>query len=515
MELRLEDLVLVKDSDSKTSLQNVSISVSDSIFSIGIEGKATSFHVDHIVGIHHVDEKKLKALSKLTLANALDVTTASPTLFWIVFKFNIVKDARGDVQKPTLSYYLFQSTTPVLAETSVESLRQAAFKNYKSDKKILFIVNPVGGTGKARKIFNTMVLPVIKLTGNADTYEMIETTYKEHASNIAKDILIDNYLSMSTVSGDGVYHELINGLMNRPDWERVKELPIGVIGAGTSNAIGKNLDLMHPELAALAIIKGKTRPMDIFSVIQGDTVLYSHLQFMWAFIADIDIESEGFRFLGMLRQHLAAVIRIVNFRNYRGKLYMLPPENAKDFTLAETSVKGPRTKYTGVGSENYKNWPVQIDSTFQLLTACNLPWMASNFLCSPGIKMDDGLIDVMYCEKINRGDALKAILDSEKGAHMTIDTFQHRPVVAFALEPSSYHRSLGIAKTKDAKPTDKLDHLILNVSGERIPYGTVQVEIHPHMLQTIVPEYFDDSRFVSNILKDFPKLTLQDIQARF
>ncbi|KAJ3321670.1 hypothetical protein HDV06_003963 [Boothiomyces sp. JEL0866] len=472
MELRLEDLVLVKDSGSKTSLQKSSVSVSDSTFSLNADGKAISFHIDHILGIHHVDEKKLKSISSLTLANALDVTTDTPTSFWIIFKFNIVKDARGDVQKPTLGYYLFQSANSVLAETSVESLRQAAFRNYKS----------VGGTGKARKIFNNFVLPVIKLSGNSESYEMIETTYKEHASNIAKDLVIENYLSMSTVSGDGVYHELINGLMNRPDWERVKELPIGVIGAGTSNAIGKNLDLMHPELAALAIIKGRTRPMDIFSVIQGDTVIYSHLQFMWAFIADIDIESEGFRFLGMLRQHLAAVIRIVNFRNYRGKLYMLPPENAKDYVLPET---------------------------------CNLPWMASNFLCSPGIKMDDGLIDLMYCEKINRGDALKAILDSEKGAHMTIDNFQHRPVVAFALEPSSYHRSIGLAKAKEPKASDKLDHLILNVSGERIPYGTVQVEIHPQMLQTIVPEYFDDSRFVTNILKDFPKLTIQDIKARF
>ncbi|KAJ3273860.1 hypothetical protein HDV01_003838 [Terramyces sp. JEL0728] len=504
MELRLEDLILVKASDSKTSLQKVSVSVSDSIFTLNAEAGtsklSTSFHVDHIVGIHHVEEQKLKTITKLTLANALDITAERPTGFWILFKLNIIKDARGDVQKPTLGYYLFQSTTPVLAETLLETLREASFKHYNSDKKILFIVNPVGGTGKARKIFNSLVLPVIKLSGFAKNLEMIETTYKEHASDIAKDFVIDDYLSMSTVSGDGVYHELINGLMNRPDWERVKELPIGVVGAGTSNAIGKNLDMMHAELATLAIIKGKTRPMDIFSVIQGDTIIYSHLQFMWAFIADIDIESEGFRFLGMLRQHLAAVIRIVNFRNYRGKLYMLPPENAKEHSLPESAVKGPKTKYTGIGSEKYKNWPVQIDSTFQLLT---------------GIKMDDGLMDVMYCEQIGRGDALKAILDSEKGAHMNLNNFQHRPVVAFALEPFGYHRSLGMAKAKEPKADEKLDHLILNVSGERIPYGIVQVEIHPQMLQTIVPEYLDDARFASNILKDFPKLTMKDIQARF
>jgi sphingosine kinase len=59
-----------------------------------------------------------------------------------------------------------------------------------------------------------------------------------------------------TVGGDGILHEVINGLLKREDWKSVCHTPIAPIAAGSSSAINKNLDTLKPLSAALSVIKG-------------------------------------------------------------------------------------------------------------------------------------------------------------------------------------------------------------------------------------------------------------------
>lgn len=77
-------------------------------------------------------------------------------------------------------------------------------------------------------------------------------------------------------------------------------------------------------------------------------------------------------------------------------------------------------------------------------------------------------------------------------------------VVAFVLEPSGYcfksppvsflskNRSRNSASSRGST-TDRKE--ILNVSGELVPYGTIQVEILPSILNVIVPEWQDFDRW--------------------
>jgi diacylglycerol kinase family enzyme len=44
---------------------------------------------------------------------------------------------------------------------------------------------------------------------------------------------ISDYDAIATVSGDGLVHEVINGLLTRPDWEECRKIPIGMVAAGT------------------------------------------------------------------------------------------------------------------------------------------------------------------------------------------------------------------------------------------------------------------------------------------
>lgn len=44
------------------------------------------------------------------------------------------------------------------------------------------------------------------------------------------------------IGGDGILYEVINGLMERPDWETLfQELKLGIIPSGSGNGLAKSI----------------------------------------------------------------------------------------------------------------------------------------------------------------------------------------------------------------------------------------------------------------------------------
>lgn len=76
-----------------------------------------------------------------------------------------------------------------------------------------------------------------------------------------------------SVSGDGLFHEIVNGLMSRSDWEEIKEkITLGIIPGGTSNGLVKSLlDLQGENFgvleAAWLITRGKRNLMDVTKLV--------------------------------------------------------------------------------------------------------------------------------------------------------------------------------------------------------------------------------------------------------
>lgn len=60
-----------------------------------------------------------------------------------------------------------------------------------------------------------------------------ETQYQRHAKELAITVALSQFDGIVCVSGDGVLVEVLNGLLERPDWERAIKMPIGIIPAGT------------------------------------------------------------------------------------------------------------------------------------------------------------------------------------------------------------------------------------------------------------------------------------------
>ena len=52
-----------------------------------------------------------------------------------------------------------------------------------------------------------------------------------------KEVDLNEYDAIIIVSGDGLIHEVINGLMKRSDWSTAIRTPIGVVPGGSGNAL--------------------------------------------------------------------------------------------------------------------------------------------------------------------------------------------------------------------------------------------------------------------------------------
>jgi hypothetical protein len=185
--------------------------------------------------------------------------------------------------------------------------------------RVLVVINPFAGTRSAPKVFRETVRPMLELAGFA--VDERDTEYGGHANEIvsglpASDLYLSSdsgtgsakppYSRLISVSGDGVLHELIQGLFSRPDWHLILPcLKLGIVSGGSANALARNIGEGSSVLGSIrGIISGRTTPLSLMAMTQhgkegeGRKTWFSHLELLWGFPADADIESERRRWAG-------------------------------------------------------------------------------------------------------------------------------------------------------------------------------------------------------------------------
>ncbi|XP_031155283.1 sphingosine kinase 2 [Sander lucioperca] len=211
-------------------------------------------------------------------------------------------------------------------------------------RRLLLLVNPFSGRGQAMQWCQTHILPMIREANIS--YNLIQTERQNHARELIRELSLQEWDGIIIISGDGLLHEVINGLMERPDWEQAIKTPVGILPCGSGNALagsinhhaGYDMCLREPLLlnCCFLICRGGIRPMDVVSVttspspstnsrIAAPRRLFSFLSVAWGFVSDVDIESERYRGLGSARFTLGTLVRIASLRSYKGRLSYLPP----------------------------------------------------------------------------------------------------------------------------------------------------------------------------------------------
>lgn len=331
----------------------------------------------------------------------------------------------------------------------------------KADKprRYLVVVNPYSGTGQGETIYNTTVKPMLEQAGIDHDVCITEwsghamdrmgkiTRKNDHADGGDNDISM--YDGLIAMGGDGILWEMLQGIRTRPDSDEVlHKLAIGIVGCGTSNGLAKSIlhqsmEKYSPLESTFLICKGRTAFLDLskYETITGKNYT-GFLTFSWAFIADVDLDSECIRWMGVARNDVWAAYRILLNRSYKARFLYLPPSAG----AVGEAVKLP--PLTGPLPTQWKT----IDGDFVLFWASQVTHAAYNTFQSPLSQMQDGLFRIMVVRKpISRPRMIQIALAIETGGHIRHDQCEMYECVAFRLEPleEGSHNDLDGEKIED------------------------------------------------------------------
>ncbi|XP_023330240.1 sphingosine kinase 2 isoform X2 [Eurytemora carolleeae] len=199
-----------------------------------------------------------------------------------------------------------------------------------NSKPLLVLLNPRAGKGKSQDVWHT-VSGVIQESGTP--WELLPTQGPGHARDVMAKLDLDEWSGVLIVSGDGLVHEVYNGLFIRSDWRSSLEFPVGIIPAGSGNALSRSLIHFQEEnleedggvlSQSVSFARGNLAPLDLMLVRTSTDTRIAFLSLGWGLIADVDIDSEHLRSLGSIRFYLYYMVKVAKRRVYRATISYVP-----------------------------------------------------------------------------------------------------------------------------------------------------------------------------------------------
>jgi len=139
--------------------------------------------------------------------------------------------------------------------SKVESIKA---RNCSFTKPIAIIINPNSG----KKID---LMPIIqqRLEQENIPFEWFPTAKAFDSFLLSYNLDSDKYSAIVSCGGDGTYHEVMNGMMARPDGKR---LPIAVVPNGSGNDTAHSVGVVDVETALNTLIRGQVIKTDTYRV---------------------------------------------------------------------------------------------------------------------------------------------------------------------------------------------------------------------------------------------------------
>ncbi|XP_006018367.1 sphingosine kinase 1 [Alligator sinensis] len=349
--------------------------------------------------------------------------------------------------------------------------------------RVLVLLNPQSGTGRALQLFHSHVQPM--LTEANIAFTVFVTERPNHAHDFVQNGDLSSWNALVVMAGDGLMFEVVNGLMERQDWESALKKPLCILPGGSGNALAASINhyagnepAIREELltnCTYILCKGLHTPMDLVSLrTASGKRLFSFLSFGWGFISDVDITSERYRKLGNARFTMGTVQCLAKLEVYKGRLSYLPvgETSASSSPYSEQSSSsgqsGHHTCYRnghpshilpqtvpgvshvpeGTWPEDSllvpfnqpvpKHWTVEPEEEFVSIFAIYQSHLGADYVMASKAKLHDGSMHLFYLKAgVSRTALLKLFLAIQKGTHMDLNCPQLRyiPVRAFRIEP--------------------------------------------------------------------------------
>nr|XP_006136542.1 sphingosine kinase 1 [Pelodiscus sinensis] len=342
------------------------------------------------------------------------------------------------------------------------------------------------------------------------TFTLFVTEKPNHARELVRAGDLSQWDTMVVLAGDGLLYEVLNGLMERQDWQAALQKPLCTLPAGSGNALAASINHYAGNTHVLKekllinctyfLCKGLHAPMDLVSLSTASGKrLFSFLSFGWGFISDVDIASEKYRKLGNARFTVGTVQQLAALRVYKGRLAYLPVETSSSVVSAprsqQSSPHAPcsnghpihilpqpapgalRSSHGGPEDSLLvpfdqpvpSHWTIVPEEEFILIFAIYQSHLGADFTMVPKAKLHDSSIHLFYLKAgVSRLVLLKLFLAMEKGTHLelTCPQLHYIPVRAFRLEP--------FAATG-----------LMTVDGEPLACEPVQGQVHDQLCRII------------------------------
>ncbi|KRZ19446.1 Sphingosine kinase 1 [Trichinella zimbabwensis] len=289
----------------------------------------------------------------------------------------------------------------------------------RNSHNVAVFVNPASGTGHAHSVFQRKVLPVIEKAGM--TPEIFITGKDDETEKKCKYLNISKYEKLLIVGGDGIIHEILNGLITRSDWDEALQLPIAVLPCGSGNALAAS---------AFSLPTHKMNKKELF-----DAALNAAVN---------DLQSERFRYIfGGSRFTVEALFKIMQPKTCRGKLYYLPQRDDDDdhddngVEVDEQDVVSLHCEKCKFNAKSMAKWRC-IDDEFLFVHASYLSHISENTLFMPVASLNDHSIYLTYMlgKDASKWNVFKFLWNLKTGDHLTFPFVKVIPVVAFCIQPA-------------------------------------------------------------------------------
>jgi sphingosine kinase len=401
--------------------------------------------------------------------------------------------ANKDVVRPEVLTLEVDEVSFPRIDSFVHKLLKRAYGKSQIHKRIKVLINPYGGSGKARKYYSRDIEPIFKA---AKCYPDALTTLRGgHAVELAEELDLDRWDVVACCSGDGLPYEVFNGLAQKKNAKTaLGKLAVVQLPCGTGNAMSLNLNgTDSPSMAALAVVKGIKTPIDLVSITQGERRTLSFLSQSVGIVAESDLGTENMRWMGSARftigflqrllgktlwpVDLAVGVEIEDKSAIRSayKQQMDTTTTASKLISASSSETGlqdspattakddeglPPLRFGTINDPIPSSWTVEPYPNLGNFYAGNMAWMAADTKFFPAAMPNDGCIDLVTIDgDIPRMTSIKLLLAVENGKHFDQEVVRYRKVNGFRLvprQPNGY----------------------ISIDGERVPFEGFQAEVH-------------------------------------
>lgn len=331
--------------------------------------------------------------------------------------------------------------------------------------KILLIANPVSQSGEGASAAQTVAAELRALLG-ADALDVVSTQYAGHARDIACNVE-ESYGTVVALGGDGVIHEVINGLMAKPASKRPV---LGIVPVGSGNDYAQSLGMPEDlSQAALRLVRGNRKFVDI-GCVNGEYFMETLSFGLDAGIALSTMDLRKKRSYSGFPLYLEAgfnqLFHHLEVFDYRVKaLGIQGKQRNRRLSAVVDIVQGEKGEGAEPSRTDYRNVTLE-DQAF--LFAVNLgPTYGGGFRVAPKASLHDGLFDICIAHPpLSVPFASMVFLMAKSGNH-----------VGFKQIESFQAQGLEISFGRD---------LPIQVDGEPLPMAdTYKVDMIPSALEVV------------------------------